>query len=209
MKLFGYWRSSSSWRVRILLGYKQLAYEYVAVNLLAGAQKDPAYQRLNPVGQVPTLLLDDGRQLSQSMAIFEWLEETAPSPPLLPADPYLRARARQLAELINSGIQPMQNLSLLRTIQSFGVDEKAWIRGVLTTGLAALAASAGPTAGRFLVGDAVTVADVFLVPQLYSARRFDVDLAAWPLLLRVEESCARLPAFAAAHADRQPDAVPT
>jgi maleylpyruvate isomerase len=206
MKLHNFWRSSASWRVRIALAYKQLPYEYVAVNL-RGEQHGDHYRAINPMEQVPTLELDDGRRLSQSIAILEYLEETVPEPPLLPPDPYLRARARQLAELVNSGIQPLQNTYPQRMLKERGVDEREWVRHFITRGLAALAASAEATAGKFLVGDAPTFADVCLVPQLSFARRFDIDGRAWPLLARVEEACMALPAFQSAHGDRQPDAV--
>jgi maleylpyruvate isomerase len=208
VKLYGYWRSSASWRARIALNWKNVAYEYVPVNLLKGAQRDEAYRAINPMGQVPTLLLDDGRQLSQSMAILEYLEETAPRPSLLPSDPYLRARTRQLAELVNAGIQPLQNTETVRQLKSRGIDEKPWLQEFVGRGLDALEASAQPHAGQVLVGDEVSYAEVCLVPQLYHARRFELDLGRWPLLARVEEACARLPAFLNAHADRQSDAVP-
>jgi len=208
MKLYNYWRSSASWRVRIALAYKNIPYEYVAVNIAPTqkAQNTPEYQKLNPMQQVPTLVLDDGRQLAQSMAILEYLEETVPRPSLLPADPYLRARARQLAELVNAGIQPFQNTPTIAHISALGGDAKEFVRGFIARGLDALTASAEPTAATFLVGDAPSFADVCLVPQLNAARRFDLDVASWPLLARVEQACMRLPSFQGAHADRQPDA---
>jgi len=206
VKLYNYWRSSASWRVRIALAYKNIPFEYVAVNLLEKANRGEAYTAMNPIGQVPTLVLDDGRQLSQSLAILEYLEETVPRPSLLPADPFLRAKARQLAEVVNSGIQPFQNLPTIAHVQQLGGDPKAFVRGHIERGLEALAASAAAVAGQFLVGDAPSFADVCLVPQLNAARRFDLDPARWPLLARVEEACNKLSAFQGAHADRQPDA---
>jgi maleylpyruvate isomerase len=208
VKLYNYWRSSASWRVRIALAYKNVAYEYVPVNILPSVRGQNAadYQKLNPMQQVPTLVLDDGRQLAQSMAILEYLEETVPRPSLLPSDPYLRARARQLAELVNAGIQPFQNLPTMAKVSELGGDAKEFVRGYIARGLDALAASAEPTAGTFLVGDTPSFADVCLVPQLNAARRFDLDVAHWPLLARVEEACMRLQPFQSAHADRQPDA---
>lgn len=211
MKLYSYWRSSASWRVRIGLAYKQIAYEYVPVNLVreGGEQHKPEYQARNPMEQVPTLELDDGRLLSQSLAILEYLEETVPTPPLLPRDPYQRARARQLAELVNAGIQPLQNTGPQQRLKALGVDEVAWSRHFITQGLTALAATAASSAGRFLVGDAPTLADVCLVPQLYNARRFGVDLSPLSLALlgRVEAACMELEAFQLAQPDRQPDNV--
>jgi maleylpyruvate isomerase len=209
VKLYNYWRSSASWRVRIALAYKGVAYEYVAVNILPGVgeNRQDGYRALNPMAQVPTLVLDDGRQISQSIAILEYLEELAPKPSLLPADPYLRARARQLAELVNAGIQPFQNLPTLKLFGDGGLDPKKTAADFIARGLDGLQASAEPTAGTFLVGDAPSFADVCLVPQLNAARRFELDMARWPLLARVEAACMNLPAFVNAHADRQPDAV--
>ena len=179
MKLYNYWRSSASWRVRIALAYKGIAYEYVAVNILpaVGDNRQEAYRALNPMAQVPTLVLDDGRQISQSLAILEYLEELAPKPSLLPADPYLRARARQLAELVNAGIQPFQNLPTLKLFSDGGLDAKKTAADFIARGLDALQASAEPTAGTFLVGDAPSFADVCLAPQLNAARRFELDVA--------------------------------
>jgi maleylpyruvate isomerase len=208
MKLYNYWRSSASWRVRIGLALKKVSYEYVPVNLIrdGGEQNGDAYRAVNPMAQVPTLELDDGRQLSQSLAILEYLDETIAEPPLLPRDPYLKARARQLAELINAGIQPLQNTNTIKQLKARGVDEQEWLRYFVARGLDGLEASAAATAGRFLVGDAPTLPDLCLVPQLHHARRFGLSVAGWPLLARVEEACAALEPFALAHAERQPDA---
>ncbi len=218
MKLYDYWRSSSAWRVRIALHWKGIAYDRQPVNLIApgaagGEQHQPAYSALNPLGQVPLLELDAAeagaspiRHIAQSMAILEFLEERFPAPPLLPADPLLRARARQLAEMVNAGIQPLQNLSTTEYVKhELGGDAAAWINHFMGRGLAALETSAAATAKAFLVGDAVSVADVYLVPQLYAARRFNVPLEGFPTLLRAEASCAPLAAFVAAHPDQQPE----
>lgn len=210
MKLYGYWRSSSAWRVRIALEWKGLPVEHVPVHLVAdgGQQHGPAHVARNPLRQVPVLELDDGRLLSQSVAIVEYLDEVHPAPPLMPADPYLRAWTRQLVEVVNSGIQPLQNLRILVALEAGGVDRMAWARQVIDPGLRALQDLARPRAGRFLVGDEPTLADLYLVPQLYNARRFGCDLAPLDLLLRVEQAAVALPAFQRAHPDRQPDAVP-
>ncbi|WP_437965017.1 maleylacetoacetate isomerase [Sorangium sp. So ce260] len=213
LTLYGYWRSSCSWRVRIALAHKGVPHAYRPVNLVrdGGEQLRDDYRAKNPMAQVPTLEFEQGgavRRVSQSVAIIELLEELFPAPPLLPADPYLRARARQLAEMINSGTQPMQNTATLKYVQNeLGGDEKAFARRFIASGLAAFQASAGELCGRFCVGDQVTVADVFLVPQLYNARRYEVDLAPLSTLTRIEAACMALPAFQAAHADRQADAV--
>jgi len=218
MKLYDYWRSSSAWRVRIGLQLKGVAYERQHVNLIApgatgGEQHAPAYTSLNPLAQVPLLELEASeagdspiRHIAQSMAILAFLDERFPQPPLLPADPVLRARARQLAEMVNAGIQPLQNLSTTEHVKhQLSGDAGAWCRHFVPRGLAALEAVAAETAGAFLIGDTVTLADVYLVPQLYAARRFSVDLSVFPTLSRVEAACAALPAFIAAHPDQQPE----
>jgi maleylpyruvate isomerase len=212
LRLHNYWRSSASQRVRIALGWKALPWEYVPVHLTrdGGEQHAPAYRALNPMGQLPALeiLEDDGgiKVITQSMAIIEYLDERWPAEALLPADPYLRARARGLAELINSGIQPLQNLTTTRKVKALGGDEAAWVQGFIADGLAAFEATATASAGRFCVGDAPTIADVYLIPQLHGARRFGVDLEPLPLLRRIEAACTELPAFVAAEPGRQPDA---
>jgi maleylpyruvate isomerase len=212
MKLFTYWRSNSPWRVRIALAWKAIPHDVVTVDLSAGQQHGDDFRDLNLAEQVPILELDergpDGRprRITQSMAIIEYLEERHPTPPLLPSDPWLRARARQLAEIVNSGTQPFQNLATTKKVQELGADRQRWLDHFIPRGLAILERAAAETAGAFLVGDAVTIADVYLVPQLYAARRFNIDLAPYPTLTRVEAACAALPAFRVAHADAQPDA---
>ncbi|MFT4626154.1 MAG: maleylpyruvate isomerase [Myxococcota bacterium] len=205
MILYGYWRSSSAWRVRIGLALKGLDYTNVPVHLVKAEQRAPAHAARNPLRQVPVLELADGTQLTQSLAILEWLDETHPSPPLLPADALGRARCRAMAEVVNSGIQPLQNLAVLQGIDAIGGDRVVWGREAISRGLAALEAMAnGGT--PFLCGDAPTVADLLLVPQLYNARRFACDLSGLPTLLAVEARCAAMPVFQASHPDRQPDA---
>src|SRR6185437_772610 len=178
-----------------------------------GEQFGAEFRALNPFSEVPVLVVEDAtgarRVLAQSMAILDYLEDRFPTPPLFPADVWLRARARQLAEMVNAGIQPFQNLSLLNHLRARGIaDPQEIAHHFNLRGLGALEALAGETAGRFLVGDAPTVADVYLIPQLYGGRRFGVDVTAFPTLLRVEGACAALPAFAAARPEAQPDAPP-
>jgi maleylpyruvate isomerase len=213
MKLYGYWRSSSAWRVRIALGIKQLEVETVPVHLLDNQQHRSEHARRNPMQQVPVLEVEhEGRTryLGQSIAIIEYLEERYPEPPLLPADPILRARVRQLAEIVNSGIQPFQNLAVLQHLEQIApeVDRKGWAAHFISAGLSALEALARETAGTYLVGDRVSMADVYLVPQLYAARRFGVALEGYPTLTAVDARLGELDAFHKAHADRQPDATP-
>jgi maleylpyruvate isomerase len=209
--LHSYWRSSASHRVRIGLGIKQLPYDYVPVNILSGDQFAEDYRAKNPIAQVPTLEVteDDGERvaLTQSLSILEYLDERWPDPPLLPRDPYLRARARALAEIINSGIQPLQNITTFKRIKALGGDEAAWIRPFLTHGLHAFARAAAEVSGTFCVGDHPTIADCCLVPQLLGARRFQIDLEPYERLLAIEARCLVLPAFADAMPHHQPDAV--
>jgi maleylpyruvate isomerase len=215
LRLYGYWRSSCSWRVRIALNLKGLPYEYVPVHLLqdGGQQHSEAHRARNPMRTVPVLELPDAsgkpQYLSQSLAILEYLEECHPTPALLPQDPLARARVRMLAEMVNSGIQPLQNLSVMQHVKGqLAQDDKAWSAHWITRGLTALQQSVQESAGRYCVGDSVSFADVCLIPQLYASRRFGVDPAAFPVLSRIEAECEKLPAFQAAHASRQPDAVP-
>jgi maleylpyruvate isomerase len=213
LALYSYWRSSSAWRVRIGLHLKRLQFEYRDVDLRGGAQFGDAHRGRNPLGQVPVLEVEeDGgrvRHLVQSMAILEFLEERAPAPALLPPDPYGRARVRAIAEIVNSGIQPFQNQAPQKWLAAKQPGlEKEWVRHWLTSGMAALERVVASGAGRYAHGDEVTLADVYIVPQLYGARRFGVDLAGCPTLLAVEAACRELPAFQAAEPERQPDAPP-
>ena len=209
--LHNYWRSSASHRVRIALGLKGLAYEYVTVNIVKDAQFTDAYRGKNPSAQIPTLevIEDDGstRSITQSLPIIEYLDERFPERPVLPRDPYLRARARGLAEIVNSGIQPFQNLSTTKKLKSLGVDDTAWVKDFIANGMTAFARAAAETAGKFCIGDTPTIADCCLIPQLASCRRFSVDYSQHDVLVAIEKRCLELPAFANAAPDQQPDAV--
>lgn len=213
MKLFNYWRSSCSYRVRIALHHKGIPFVYVPVHLLEGGgqQFQDTYRTKNPMAQVPTLEVEENgqiRRLGQSMAILEWLEERYPAMPLLPTDAFLRARTRQLAEVINSGIQPFQNLSVLKLVKNeLHGDDQAFARRFIEKGLAAFDELSEEVGGTFSVGDAPTLADALLIPQLYGSRRFGVDLSPFPRLLEIEARCLALPTFHAAHPDKQMDAV--
>jgi maleylpyruvate isomerase len=211
VKLYGYWRSSSSWRVRIALGHKGIPYTLIPVDLLAGEgeQWSAAHRARSPAGKIPVLeLVHEGRpqRVIESMAILELLDELVPSPPLLPRHPFDRAHVRGLAELVNSGIQPLQNTSVTKHVGTvLAGDKTAWAAHWNRVGLQALERAVAPRAGRFCFGDDVTLADVLLAPQIYSARRFAVDLTDFPTLTRIDAALAALPAFQAAHADAQPD----
>ncbi|RJS22531.1 maleylacetoacetate isomerase [Corallococcus sp. H22C18031201] len=214
LRLYSYWRSSASWRARVGLHFKGLSFEYIPVHLMedGGKQNTAEYRALNPMRTVPTLEWTENgetRRLSQSLPILEYLDARVPQPSLFPEDLLLKARVRMLAEMVNSGIQPLQNLSVLQKLKNeLKADERAWAAHWIGRGLEALEATVKPWAGRFCMGDAVSLADICLVPQLYNARRFAVDVAAFPTLLRIEAACEALPAFQAAHPDRQPDAQP-
>jgi maleylpyruvate isomerase len=206
MKLYGYWRSSSSHRVRIALHLKAVPFEYVAVNLLEDQQYAAEHLARSPMNKVPVLELDDGRHIIESLAIIQHLDETYPSPPLLPAEPFQRARARMISEMVNSGIQPFQNRQVGKYVRKIGGDEKEWCRHWIGQGLRAVEAVAVGSAGRFCVGDAVSLADVYMVPQILAARRFDVDMEPLVTLRRVEAACLELPGFQLARPEAQPDA---
>jgi maleylacetoacetate isomerase len=202
--LFDYWRSSASYRVRIALNLKGVAYQAQKVDLAAGGQSEGAYRARNPQGFVPLLEIDDKR-LTQSLAIIGYLDATRPEPPLLPADPADAAHIQALALTIACDIHPLNNLRVLKQLTgplAQGEEAKsAWIARWISEGFAALEALAAPQAGRFLFGDAPTLADICLVPQIYNARRFGVPLDAYPLLVRADAEAAAHPAFAAAHPD--------
>jgi maleylacetoacetate isomerase len=212
MKLYDYYRSSAAYRVRIALNIKGVAPERAFVHLRRGLHRKQEYLNVNPQGFVPALVTDDGAVLTQSLAIVEWLEETHPTPPLLPPDPAGRARARSIALAIACDIHPLNNLRVLNYLKNtLGVSEgqkDGWYRYWIDMGFEALEHRLAHDAatGRFCHGDAPTIADVCLVPQLANARRFDVDVAAYPTLTRIEAECNALPAFAEAAPARQPDA---
>jgi maleylacetoacetate isomerase len=212
MKLYDYFRSSAAYRVRIALNLKSLAPERVFVHLRRGAQRDESYLALNPQGLVPMLVTDDGDVLTQSLAILEWLDETHPQPLLLPADPAERARVRGIALAIACDIHPLNNLRVLNYLTgTLGVTDAqrdGWYRYWVDVGLEALETRLAreEATGRYCHGDAPTIADICLVPQLANARRFAIDLAPYPTLTRIEAACLALPAFADAAPLMQPDA---
>jgi maleylacetoacetate isomerase len=211
IKLYSFWRSSASYRVRIALALKGIRYEYVPVSLTrdGGEQHQPAYRALNPQGRVP-LLVDGEFRVAQSMAILDYLEAVQPDPALCPRDPQLRARVLAFCHAIASDIQPLQNMGPVKLLgERFGADEAqkgAWMRHWIEHGLVALEQErAGLPDTNFTFGDAPTWADCVLVPQVYNAERWQCDLGKFPLLVALARRLRELPAFAAAHPDRQPD----
>ncbi len=208
MKLHAFWRSGASYRTRIALNLKGLAYEIVPVDIRRGVQNEAAYRALNPLGLVPALETEDG-VLSQSPAILEWLEERHPEPPLLPASPADRAEVRAMAAIIGCDMQPLNNLRVLKALRGdLAADEdrvKAWARRWMESGFAALESRIAVHGRGFAFGDRPSLADCYLVPQVYSAERFEVDISAFPHVVAVAAQLNTLPAVAAAHPDRQPD----
>lgn len=211
MNLHDYFRSSAAYRVRIVLNLKGLAYRALSVNLRDGAQRDSRYLAVNAQGLVPTLDVD-GHTLTQSLAICEYLEETHPEPPLLPADPAGRARVRALAQAVACDIHPVNNLRVLNYLTGeLGVSEAArhgWYRHWIEEGFHAIEEMlrAAPDTGRFCHGDTPTLADACLVPQVFNANRFEVDLAPYPLIRGINDACLALEAFDRARPEKQPDA---
>ena len=209
MILHSYWRSGTSYRTRIALNLKGLAYEQAGIDLRTGAQKSDAFLALNPQGLVPALEAD-GAVLTQSPAILEWLEETHPEPPLLPTSAVARAQVRAMAALVACDIHPLNNLRVLKALrETFDADQDAvdaWAGRWITAGFEALEALIERHGDGWCFGAAPTLADCCLIPQVYSARRFNTPLDAFPRILAIEEKAAGHPAFMAAHPDRQPDA---
>jgi len=210
MKLYSYFRSSAAYRVRIALNLKALDYEIVPIHLIkdGGQHKHADYRAINPQMRVPALRLPNGDVLVQSLAIIEYLEDIAPDPPLLPADPVTRARARAIAQIVACDIHPLNNSGTLvylkgpLHLEQHAVD--AWYTHWIVTGLEAIEAMIAP--GPYAFGRQVTVADLCIVPQLANARRFNVPIRQFPRLLGVEAACQQLAAFDRARPERQPDA---
>ena len=207
--LHNYWRSSASYRVRIALNLKGVPYAQVAHDLRTGAQGLPAFAALNPQRMVPALETE-GQVLTQSLALLEWLEERYPEPALLPQSPEARAIVRAMMAVIACDIHPLNNLRVLQALKAeFGATPEQvnrWIARWISEGFAALEALIARHGGHYAFGETPTLADCCLVPQVYSARRFAVDLAPYPRLQAVAEAAAQLPAFPAAPPSQHPDA---
>ncbi len=214
MKLYGYFRSSAAYRVRIALNLKQVNYDLGIIHLVRGGgeQHTPQYREINPAGLVPALETDDGQVLTQSLAIIEYLDEVLPGAPLLPSDPLARAQARSLALAVACEIHPLNNLRVLKyltgTLGASEDEKTAWYRHWVETGLETIEQLLGrsPLTGQFCVGDSPTLADICLIPQIANARRFDCRIDHLAKVLEINERCLALSAFAKAQPSAQPDA---
>ncbi|WP_170560728.1 maleylacetoacetate isomerase [Ruegeria atlantica] len=209
MKLYSYWRSTTSYRVRIVLNLKGFSYETIPVDLVAGEQRAPDYVALNPGKGVPTLALKDGRVLTQSLAIIDYLDATIPDPPLLPADPFKRAQVQAAVHTIAMDIHPVNNLKVTTHLKTrYGLtaeDGIEWFRHWMTEGFHAYQALLAENS-TFSFGERPDLADICLVAQLYNAHRWGVDMNPFPRLLEIEERALAHPAFDAARPENQPDA---
>jgi maleylpyruvate isomerase len=210
MKLYNYWRSSASYRVRIVLSLKNLPYEYASINLARGGSRTPDYEAINPQGKVPTLE-DNGELLTQSLAICEYLEEKHPDPPVLPRDPAGRARVRAIALAVACEIHPIAGgraqSYLSREFKASKEQCEQWSRHWMAEGFAAIDAMLkSKGTGRFCHGDTPTLADAFLIPQVYNAEAAGVDLTPYPTIRRIYAECTKHEAFERARPDKQPDA---
>jgi maleylacetoacetate isomerase/maleylpyruvate isomerase len=209
LKLYTYFRSSAAFRVRIALNLKGLKYEPVFVHLPKGEHRAAPFVEINAQALLPSLELDDGTRLNQSLAIIEYLDEQHPQPPLVPKEPLARARVRSLSYLIASEIHPLNNLRVLQHLKRLGQTQEqvdTWYRHWIADGLAKLEAELKGKAGKFCHGDAPTMADCCLVPQIFNAKRFNSDLAPYPTTMRVFDACMKLEAFDRAQPSKQPDA---
>lgn len=202
MLLYNYFRSSTSYRARLALNLKGLEYEYKPINILKGEQRSSEYLKINALGGVPTLV-HDGKYIPESMAIIEYLEEIFPQNPLLPKDPYLRARVRQVCEIVNSFMHPMGNAktqNYLANKHGYTQEQKEeWLGFWLSQGLEALENTLKEFSGKYCFGDEITMADIFVIPQLLTCARFKVDVAAYKTLVKINENCLKLEAFKKAH----------
>jgi len=208
MQLYSYFRSSASYRVRIALALKSLPYQTIGIHLVKGEHTEEPFVAINPQARVPALKLDSGDVLIQSLAIIEYLDETHPQPPFLPADPLLRARVRAVSQVIGMDIHPLGNTGprnyLLNHLKLDLETVDGWTRHWIERGFAAVEKMISP--GPYCFGAQPTLADIFLVPQVFNARRYKVDMAKFPRVAAVDEACQKHPAFAAAAPAAQPDA---
>jgi maleylacetoacetate isomerase len=205
LTLYHYWRSTSSWRVRWAMDYKGVKADLVAVNILENQTESPEHLKRNPMGYVPVLEIPTARKpvyLSESLAIIQWFEQTEPRHPLIPEHPISRARAWQLTELVNSGIQPLQNTGVAEKFSDDPEKRKAWQVFWITKGLTAYEALVQETAGKFSIGDSFTLADLVLGPQLYAAARNEIDTGQFPSISRIHGNLILMESYQSSHPDR-------
>lgn len=208
MKLYSAWRASGPYRLRIALALKGLAYDYIPVDLVAGEQRGEAYGAINAQHLVPTLDVD-GEMMTQSLSILEWLEETHPEPALLPSTPLDRQRVRAMCGVVACDIHPVNNLRILKQLSAMGIDEdgrNTWVARWIDEGFAALEPMIARHGAGYAFGETPTMADCLLVPQIYNANRFGVDLSLYPALVAAGDHALKHPAIAASHPNLQPDA---
>jgi len=209
--LYSAWRATAPYRLRIGLALKGLDYDYVPIDLIKGEQREAAYRAVNPQGLTPALDLGDGHVLTQSVAILEWLEETRPEPAILPKAPLDRQRVRTMALIIACDIHPLNNTRVGRKLNHMGIDQAGildWTQGWIRDGFDTLEPMIAAHGKGFAFGDTPTIADCCLIPQVYSANRYEVDLTPYPAIRAVAERATEHPAFQAAHPNMQPDAKP-
>jgi maleylacetoacetate isomerase len=211
LTLYSAWRATAPYRLRIGLALKGIAHDYVPIDLIKGEQREAAYKAVNPQGLTPALDLGDGQVLTQSLAILEWLEEEYPDPPILPKAPLERQIVRSMALIVACDIHPLNNTRVGRKLSKMGIDAAGileWTQGWIRDGFAALEPMVAKHGQGFAFGDTPTIADCCLIPQVYSANRYEVDLSPYPAIRAVNERAVAHPAFQAAHPTKQPDAVP-
>ncbi|MBV2169158.1 MAG: maleylacetoacetate isomerase [Bdellovibrio sp.] len=208
LTLYNYFRSSTSYRARLALHIKGLEFDYKPISLLKGEQHSPEYRKINPLGGVPTLV-HNGKVIPESFAIMEYLDEVFPKPALFPQDAYLRARVRQVCEVINSFMHPLGNLKTLQYLEKhhgYTQEQKeAWVQHWAAQGLETLETTLKEFSGTYSFGDQITMADLFLIPQLLTCTRFNVDISKYPTLIKINENCLKLEAFQKAHPFKQID----
>ncbi|THD54008.1 maleylacetoacetate isomerase [Phenylobacterium sp.] len=209
--LYSAWRATAPYRVRIGLALKGVPYDYSALDLIKGEQREPAYQAVNRQKLTPALDLGGGRVLTQSLSILEWLEEEYPDPPLLPKTSLERQAVRAMALIVACDIHPLNNTRVGRKLHQMGIDQAGileWTQGWIRDGFDALEPMVAQYGEGYAFGDTPSLADCCLIPQVYSARRYEVDLSSWPAIAAVDARAQAHPAFQAAHPNQQPDAVP-
>lgn len=210
LKLYSYFRSSASYRVRIALNFKELKYEYIPVHLVkdGGEQNQPDFIKINPMAHVPALE-HNGFLISESVAIIDYLDQVFPKTPLFPKSPKERSQVLRVVEVLNSGIQPLQNLKVLsyleKNLKVSAEQKDEWCRNWISKGMAALETILSKTSEQYCFGSTITAADAFLIPQCFASRRFGVKIDSYPTIMKIEKACLELPAFQKAHPEKQPD----